>query len=172
MKNKKSNSSESVLWNAVKSASIFMFAGGIGGLVTPIVVGWWCPQWGADYFFGRTALSSGDAVSIANTYIVFTTLFFVGITVLLAFGTIELTRHFNQNKEERLVRFIEDDLIPRIEKDENFGGKFASAFLGNRDFSQALINKVEGAAKSFLLENEPRNQCSSEIDSMRQSLEE
>lgn len=105
-----------------------LFAGFCGGAMAPWVVGW---------FRAATVVAPADAVAIANTYIVFTTLIFVGVTVLLAVAGYVFTQHFSATKHSQ-EREILDELKDRISTDEQLGVKLANAMLENSDVKRHL----------------------------------
>jgi len=82
-------------------------------------------------------VSSADAVSIANTYIVFTTIIFVGVTVLLAVAGYVFTQHFSSTKSSQ-EREILDELKEKVKTDEQVGIKLTTKLLENPDVKRHL----------------------------------
>jgi hypothetical protein len=94
-----------------------------GGILSVAFWGW---------FKGVSVGSPGDAVSIANTYIVFTTIIFVGFTVVLGVAGYVFTQQFSTTKEMQtghLIKEVED----RLRDDADFGVSFIEKVMSNPD---------------------------------------
>lgn len=78
------------------AVSLFGFA---GGSISPWTLGW---------IKSIKVAEESNAISIANTYIVFTTIIFVGITVVLAIVGYVFTQQFAATKEDQLRQLTAD----------------------------------------------------------------
>lgn len=94
------------------------------------------------YFYSPVSVPESDVLSIANTYIVFTTIIFVGFSVLLVVGGIFFSHQFSQSKEEQTVHlFNEMEQLLKENKDD-FGNKFIDKALENIDVKRYLETKL------------------------------
>ena len=123
-----------------------------GGAISPWVLGW---------LEGIKQPNVSDAVAIANTYIVFTTIIFVGITVILAIVGYVFTQQFSTTKEDQLNQLIYE-LKKKIQSDGKVGDEIigialANAILDNGDvkrhLEEKLDNKVNELIKNRLAES-------------------
>lgn len=124
---------------------VFIFMGFVGGCLAPML-------WS---LFATTHPSTLDqAVSIANTYIVFTTLFFVGITVILALGGYVLSQQLATTRKH-LETAAYEALKKRLQYSESVATDIVKNISENGDFKNQitahikdLIEKeLNGAAK-------------------------
>jgi hypothetical protein len=119
-----------------------LLIGFAGGALSPWVVGW---------FNGTIEQSQSDAIAIANTYIIFTTLIFVGFTVVLALAGYALTQQFSASKETQEAHLCKE-LEEKIRSDENIGIKLADAILDNPDVKRHLDGKIGSKLKELIEE--------------------
>jgi hypothetical protein len=131
--------------NHIKRGLISGFFGGVvSGLLTYLV---------APYVrnnLGMAAdLAKVDPVSIANTFIVFTTIIFVAITLLLALAGLAFTQSFSTAKHLQLDSVL-DDLKERLETDGDFAVDFVSKALNNPDAVRLIEEKVLEKVKATL----------------------
>ncbi|AYR25793.1 hypothetical protein RC54_19110 [Herbaspirillum rubrisubalbicans] len=84
-----------------------------------------------------------DAISIANTYIVFTTIIFVAITVFLAVAGLWFTQQFATSKETQIHHLILDIQAKLKENKDDFGVKMVNAAFENPDVSRHIQTKLE-----------------------------
>jgi len=110
-----------------KTFAILMM-GFIGGSLSPWVIGW---------IRSNTVPNPGDAVSIANTYIVFTTIIFVGVTLVVAIAGYVFSQQFAASKRSQENQIIED-LRDQIKTDEKLGIKLTNSILENPDTSRHI----------------------------------
>lgn len=108
--------------------------------------------------FKPTTLGTlGDAVSIANTYIVFTTIIFVGFTVILGIAGYILTQEFSSSKHNQELKIIEE-LKEELKDNEKLGISLIEAILDNNDVKMHLENilqiKVDELINSRLADSE------------------
>lgn len=112
-----------------------------GGFVGFIFTGLWK---------GPLSASLGDPVSIANTYIVFTTIIFVGITLVIGLMGFIFTQQFAMAKEmqvEHLIAEIEDELRSNL---SDRGIKLIDAALENPDVQAHIEEKIESKLKQLI----------------------
>lgn len=125
-----------------------LLSGFAGGAITPWVLGW----------LKAVAVGSpSDAVAIANTYIVFTTIIFVGVTVVLAIAGYVFTQQFSASKEAQELSVM-TELKERIKSDEVIGIALADALIQNvevqRHLENRLLEKIDEVIKSRLADVE------------------
>ncbi|QBQ53070.1 hypothetical protein [Nitrosococcus wardiae] len=125
-----------------------LLAGFIGGAIAPWFLGW---------LKNATVQSPSNAIAIANTYIVFTTIIFVGITVVLAIAGYVFMQQFSASKES-LEKQITEELQEKIQSDEGCGIKLANSILENPDVKRhlkiKLISKVEQLIQERIEDNQ------------------
>lgn len=113
-----------------------LLAGFAGGAITPWVIGW---------LKSVQVATPSNAVSIANTYIVFTTVIFIGVTVVLAIAGYVFTQQFSASKQSLETQLL-DGLKEKVKSDEHIGIALANAFLDNPDvkrhLDQTLVSKI------------------------------
>ncbi len=111
----------------------FLLIGFAGGCISPWVVSW---------IKGVSVTTTGDAISIANTYIVFTTIIFVGFTVVLGVAGYVFTQHFSASKEMQENQIV-SDLKLKIKNDEKMGITILQSLLDNADVKSQLSDILE-----------------------------
>jgi hypothetical protein len=84
-----------------------------------------------------------DAISLANTYIVFTTIIFVGFSVFLAIAGFIFTHQFSLSKESQIVHLLAEIKTQLKENKQDFAIKFIKVCLDNPDIKNYLNNKFE-----------------------------
>lgn len=134
-----------------------LLIGFAGGALCPWVLGW----------INSSAVSNpSDAVSIANTYIVFTTLIFVGVTVILAVAGYVFTQQFTESKKAQASEIYEE-LRGRIKTEEKIGIDLASAILENTDASRhvddLISNKIDALIEERKADSERARKAVEEI---------
>lgn len=97
-------------------------------------------------------IASSDAVAIANTYIIFTTFIFIGVTVVLAVAGYVFTQQFSETKESQL-RQLADELTKTSKVDEKLGVALINAILENSDVKRHIDNKLQEKLKELIQEN-------------------
>lgn len=125
-----------------KILAVFLI-GFAGGAITP---------WALSWIKSATVGTPSDAVAIANTYIVFTTIIFVGVTVILAIVGYVFTQQFSATKESQLGQ-LADELKKTAKTDEDFGIKLINAMLENGDVKRHVDNKLQEKIKELILES-------------------
>lgn len=119
-----------------------LLAGFAGGVLAPWALGW---------VKVMSVPGPADAVAVANTYIVFTTIIFVGVTVLLAVAGYVFTQHFSSTKGAQERELLEE-LKERIKTDEALGVRLANAMLENSDVKRHLSQVLSMKTHELLRE--------------------
>ncbi|UDY20815.1 hypothetical protein NLHDIDDJ_02470 [Acinetobacter baumannii] len=118
----------------------FVFMGFVGGCLAPMFLS----------LFKATQPNNLDqAVSIANTYIVFTSIFFVGTTVLLALGGYVLSQQLATTRKQ-LETQAHEDLMKRIRYSETIAVEVVKYLNQNGDFTNQITENVKSIARSVL----------------------
>lgn len=100
-------------------------------------------------FNAVTVSTLGDAVSIANTYIVFTTIIFVGFTVVLGVAGYVFTQQFSTSKETQIEHLIKE-LEERLRDEQDFGISFIEKVLDNKDVIRHANAKFEAKISQII----------------------
>ena len=108
-----------------------LLIGFVGGALYSCLQGWIKP----------TSVQGSDAIAVANTYIVFTTIIFVGVTVILAIAGYIFTHKLSESQEAQETRIVEN-LIKDVQKNEQLGIKLIEAVLGNGDVQRMLDGHI------------------------------
>ena len=117
-----------------------LLIGFVGGALYSSFQGWLKP----------TNISSpSDAIAVANTYIVFTTIIFVGVTVILAIAGYIFTHKLSESQEAQETRIVEN-LIKDVQKNEQLGIKLIEAVLANGDVQRMLDGHILSKLKESL----------------------
>lgn len=136
-----------MLKKAYKSLAVIL-AGFAGGAISPWILGW---------INSINVHTPSDAVSIANTYIVFTTAIFIGVTVILAMAGYVFTQQFSAHKHSQESQLF-DDLRGKLSTEEKIGISFVSSILDNSDVIRhvngVLELKVDELIKSRIADSE------------------
>lgn len=90
-----------------------------------------------------------NAVSIANTYIVFTTIIFVGFTVVLGVAGYIITQQISATQEAQENKILEE-LRTRVVNEERLGISLINAILENIDVKTHLDNKLMSKVKDAI----------------------
>lgn len=124
-----------------------LLCGFAGGSLSPWILGW---------IQSVSVQTPSDAYAIANTYIVFTTIIFVGITVLLAIAGYVITQQFSAAKIAHEIQII-DELKERLVTEEKLAITLVTAILENREVTQhvrrLLEQKVNEIVKERIVDN-------------------
>lgn len=104
--------------------SAILLIGFAGGVLAFLFINWLCP------FFKVKVGSVSDAISVANTYIVFTTIIFVGFTVVLGLASYVFTQQFSATKESNEIRILED-LKVRLKDNESLSLSLIKIIMEN-----------------------------------------
>lgn len=96
-----------------------------------------------------TTLATVDVIAVANTYIVFTTIIFVGFTVVLGIMGYLFTQQFTASKHAQVAEALED-LQEKLRTDEYKGIKLLEALLENPDVKQHLDHLLQSKVDSLI----------------------
>ncbi|MGY6275135.1 hypothetical protein [Methylomonas sp. MgM2] len=105
-----------------------LLLGFVGGALSPWVLSWAAPV---------PIAEPSDAVAVANTFIVFTTFFFVGITVVLAVAGFVFTQQFSATKETHEIQAL-NELKDKIKSHEQTATSLLDALLENPDVKRHI----------------------------------
>lgn len=130
----------------------FVLCGFAGGTLSPWILGW---------IKSVSVGSASDAYAIANTYIVFTTIIFVGITVLLAIAGYVITQQFSAAKIAHEMQIIEE-LKEKLATEEQLGITLVTTILENREVTQHVRTLLEQKVDALIKERiaDSKNQLS------------
>lgn len=121
----------------------FILIGFCGGATAPWVLGW---------FKSTVVPTPANAITIANTYIVFITVIFIGVTVVLAIVGYVFTQEFSTRKDMQVSQLF-SDLKQLISTDEEKARKFVEAILENKAsvslIDDMLISKIKELRSSI-----------------------
>lgn len=95
-----------------------------------------------------------DVISIANTYIVFTTFIFVMFTIVMGALGIWFSRWFSMTKEKE-IRESMSDFFRAIDSDSVLAGKFVKGLLENDEISDMLRRLVDAKVQEEIKTREP-----------------
>lgn len=118
---------------------IVFVAGAIGGCCALFFMGWLQP------YTQIKAPNLADAVTIANTYIVFTTFMFVGFTVVLGLAGYAFAQQFSKTKEAHEINLI-NELKVRLKEDDILALELTSAIMENEAVNSKVAEKLESKA--------------------------
>jgi hypothetical protein len=104
----------------------------------------WFVNW-----LGYANIHGVDAVAVANTYIVFTSIIFVGATVILAVAGYVFTQQFSATRETQ-ANFLCEELKKKISSDEGVGIKLADSILDNPDVRRHLETMLSSKVKELV----------------------
>jgi len=88
------------------------------------------------------ANNASEVISVANTYIVFTTFIFVLITILVTGAGIWFSKWFSITKEKE-IRENMRDFFEAIDGDSKLSGKFVKELFEHREISDLLHKLVQ-----------------------------
>jgi predicted PurR-regulated permease PerM len=103
-----------------------------------------------------TKIKLSDAISVANTYIVFTTIIFVGFSVLLAIAGFVFTQQFSISKENQTVYLLNELEKKLKENKDDFGTKFIDNCIKNPDVNRH-VNDIFSAKIDQLIREKAEN---------------
>jgi len=117
----------------------FLITAFAGGFIAVVFIGLFSPR----------AVSAPDALSIANTYIVFTSFIFVGFTVVLGLAGYVFTQQFTSHRMAQESQAIED-LTERLKSDDALAIKLLSVMLENREVQDKLDTSLRAKVAEVL----------------------
>lgn len=117
-----------------------VFLGFIGGCLSPFVI-----SKIRFLFEAPPAVSISDSISIANTYIVFTTFIFTAIAIIVAVASYLFSQEAAKSRQIQ-ENTLFSDLIENCNKNEEQGKKLLSKLLEN----ESVLEHFEGMVKERL----------------------
>lgn len=121
-------------WRFLTLGLTVLLLSSVGGFITYLTL---------NFFIEPKPAAPENAVSIANTYIVFTTLIFVGFTVLLAMIGVVFAQQFSVNKQTH-VQHLFNELENGLENNrDDIGIKLIDGALKSKDVQQHIQLKLE-----------------------------
>ena len=99
---------------------VVVLCGFAGGSLSPWILGW---------IQSVPVATPANAYAIANTYIVFTTIIFVSITLLLAIAGYVVTQQFSAARVAHEMQII-DELREQLTTDNQLGMSLVTEMLG------------------------------------------
>lgn len=106
-------------------------AGFMGGVLSHWFIGWLMST------PCKVSPTPADVVATANTFIIFTTIIFTGVTVIVAIVGMAIAQRFAQSKELH-ERLIVDDLILKAKNDESLGRDIIKGIVENTEVTKYL----------------------------------
>ena len=120
--------------------ALFSFAGGV---VAFLFMNWLQP-----YLAVKITVPS-DAIAVANTYIVFTTVIFVGFTVVLGIASYVFTQQFSASKETNEIRILEDLKI-RLKDNESLSLNLIKIIMENEAVKAHVTDILESKVNQLV----------------------
>lgn len=140
---------------------VILLTGFVGGASFQCLYGWMKP----------IDTAKMDAIAVANTYIVFTTIIFVIATIVLAVAGYYFSLKFSESQEAQETR-IAESLIRDAKKSEQLGTKLIQAVLENGDvkrmIDEEMRNKVTELFEEF--KNEKQSSAARDIENAQRSV--
>lgn len=87
-------------------------------------------------------VSSGDAMSVANTYIVYTTLIFVIMTIMITGASIYLSQQ-NSLTKDLVMRSVAEELKIKIASDSQQAQDLMKSALSNPDVIRLIEERIQ-----------------------------
>lgn len=134
-----------------------LFIGFVGGCLSPMFL---------SLFTAAPPSTLDQAVSIANTYIVFTSIFFVGVTVLLAIGGYVLSQQLATTRKQ-LETQAHEDLMKRIRYSEVIATEAVKHLNQNGDFKNQITDSVKFIAQNVLSEAQQHSTVKAKAESQK-----
>lgn len=96
-----------------------------------------------------TATAAANTASVANTYIVFTTLIFVVVTLILTIAGIIFTHQFSLSKSEEFENVI-NDIADKMQDDDNISYMIVNKLLRKSEVRVYLKSAIDEMLKESL----------------------
>jgi hypothetical protein len=96
-----------------------------------------------NYFGHPLQVVAADAVSIANTYIVYTTFVIAAVAALLGIAGLIFTEHFSMEKDAHIENAFKA-LLMELNTDEDKAVKFVKELMKNPEVVQSVSDSVNG----------------------------
>lgn len=122
-----------------------------------------------DYISARIGdIKGADAISIANTYIVYTTVLFSIVTSLIILISLFIA-FFLQEKKSELHDRVSLEILSKIEKDEKFSNEIINSLMRNNsmisDFTRELVERSKEIDSVNFSEEDTAKELTSSVDS-------
>lgn len=115
-----------------------LLGGFCGGIVGSIVAFTAINLWSTPL-----TVASADSVSIANTYIVYTTFVIAAVAAVLAIAGLIFSEHFSMEKDSHIENAFKA-LLAQLATDEEKAVKFVKELMKNPGVVQSVSDSVEG----------------------------
>nr|VFJ86197.1 MAG: hypothetical protein BECKLFY1418B_GA0070995_100226 [Candidatus Kentron sp. LFY] len=125
--------------NIVAITALCLGGGFVGGMIVPWWLGW----------IPSVEARIDDAISIANTYIVFTTIIFVAATVILVVVGFLFAKQFADSKELQSKELF-DEILSEIKSSKEKGDALARAIFENPQITNHIKNSLDAKIESNL----------------------
>lgn len=122
-----------------------IFAGFCGGFFSPFAFGW---------SHANQFSNNGDAISVVNTFIVFVTLIFIAVTVLVTIAAYIFSNQIVHSKISMQIDFI-DEIVENLNDDGKLAIDLINEILQNTDVTEHIESLMRG--KIFELINSCKN---------------
>ena len=113
-------------------------------------------------------IKGADAISIANTYIVYTTVLFSIVTSLIILISLFIA-FFLQEKKSELHDRVSLEILSKIEKDEKFSNEIINSLMRNNsmisDFTRELVERSKEIDSVNFSEENTAKELTSFVDS-------
>ncbi|MCW3151924.1 hypothetical protein N8H69_05215 [Achromobacter spanius] len=119
---------------------MMLLIGFCGGFLSWAFIAWTKPVWAGEAL---------DGISVANTYIVFTSFIFVAFTVFLAIAGFVFTQQFSQNREIHISDAL-NHIKNTITKDEQASTSLVKAILESPDGKRFLQGMLESKVDELI----------------------
>lgn len=124
------------------------------------IIGGWLGVLTMDWWLGITVkipsanatMPSGDAIAIANTYIVFTTIIFTGLAIFIALIAYISSQEHTKHRKATESEFIKD-LLNDCQKNEDHRNQIIESILGNRHTVELLESKLNETIRRLVTSN-------------------
>ncbi len=93
-----------------------------------------------------------DAIAIANTYIVFTTIIFTALAIFIALIAYTSSQEHTKHRKASEAEFLKD-LLKDCQSDEEHRSLIIDAILGNRHTVEKLETKLNEKIRSLVVSN-------------------
>ena len=129
-----------------------IFAGFSGGLFSPFFVSW----------LRLSQPSNSNAIAVANTFIVFVTLIFIVVTVLVTIAAYIFSSQIVHSKLSMQMDLFEE-IAERLNQNEEIALAFAEVILGNAAITERIAGAIDAKIPDLVRQFE-EGRCHSQED--------
>lgn len=154
----------------LRKVIFIVFLGFVGGCLSPFVLS------KIQFLFEKpqTVISVSDSISIANTYIVFTTFIFTAIAIIVAIASYIFSQEAAKSRQVQ-EKTLFDDLIRACSEKPDQGKDLISKLLENENviehFEERLNNKIDDIlSKRCQLSQESERASREKTSALRQMI--